>query len=317
RSGRDEHGPAFGILLFGLFGRDDDTVLDSFFSQPLEARLARLRGGRGSGEDFAKIVRRALATGTPEDEIVSMVQEYLGAPEHLSFVKQDTWDALDALDIHREFKALWELVPDVPLLAGYALLTKLPTVTEAWGGFGDDIPNDVLDRMDDQLLAYLLERDDVGLHDLRKKIALSRDPKSDYTLIRAAVSRHFDLTNEQFTNVLRSDRARLKLMSEAVGMRAVLHLAASDACDADHDYRTLAEFKTTYAEHLRRTRGRRRRDEVYELRLYELAKCLAERPSNGEAWLRQYIEGGDVWITYVKLAAAAEGALRSRYHPEK
>jgi hypothetical protein len=65
----------------------DDSLLDAFLQQPLEARLAKLRGtvlrlwSGERAEGFARLVRRAVTGGLiPEHEVVTMVNEYLGSP---------------------------------------------------------------------------------------------------------------------------------------------------------------------------------------------------------------------------------------------
>jgi hypothetical protein len=174
--------------------------------------------------------------------------------------------------------------------------------------------------MESTLLCILLYREDVSLREFRKTVAFSRNPKSDYQLIRAAVSFHFDLTNEEFTNLLRTDRSRLRLMSSACDMRAVLLRTAEAAFAADKDFDTAMDFYRAYNEHFSRIKGWRRRNEVRELRVYERAKLWAEGNGNlheSWAWLREYIEPGDIWETYTKLAPTAIAALSGHNQAEK
>jgi hypothetical protein len=195
--------------VWSFHGREAE--IDRFLEQPREARLAQLRSGI-EGEDFAAMIRRALATGVREADVVSMVLEYLGTPDNLHFTKIDPLDVDGPFSATKRFHALWHLVPDVPLSAGYLLVTKLPGETRA----GDAVPDDILTRMNPRLLAWLLGREDVPLVEQRKKLALTLPLGEDANdVIRMAVSSHFDLSAEERKVLHRSDPARAAMIVEA------------------------------------------------------------------------------------------------------
>jgi hypothetical protein len=318
-----------------------DSLLDAFLHHPLEARLARLRG-TGSGlwsgeraEGFARLVRRALTGGLlTEHEVVAMVNEYLGSPSNTKFTKREGFGSFSPDDT---LNVLWRLVPDVPKSVAEVLVAKLPASTMLFDDIPGyyEIPDDMLESLDHDLLERVLCRDDVGCGQFRKKIALTHQPEERWDrLITAATCRDFDLTDEEFERLLTSDVDRLALMGLAHDLRPVVLKAAADFFDKrhedeeqddrkiEHDYwDTARRFEATYEEQLRRLRRRRageRREHVWQLRLYDLAKDLASRETedelarrltdDSEAWVREYVVGGDVWKTYMSLETAARHA---------
>jgi hypothetical protein len=93
----------------------DDSLLDAFLQQPLEARLARLRGEHGGlwaaerAEGFARLIRRAVTGGlVPEHQVVAMVNEYLSSPANMEFTKREGFGSFSPDDTLNVF---WRLVP--------------------------------------------------------------------------------------------------------------------------------------------------------------------------------------------------------------
>ena len=293
-----------------LFGQLKDEKIDAYLSQPLEARLAMLRN-LSDGDNFTRIIRRAVSgCVVPESEVVAMAKEYVGQPGNLNFADIEARDVGVACHLTEEFEALWRLVPDVPPAVGRALVAKLPTETAS----SDEVPEDVLDRMDRAVLTNLLSRDDARLDACRKEVALAHplDKRTGY-LVSAASHRWFDLTDEEFESLRQSDAERLAEMSAAQDMRVVVLKAAADFFHDRKSFSDGFEFEETYDGRLRQLKGRRRQYELRQLRLYMLAKELAGRESpdsrpvlndDSEVWLQDYIVAGNTWGTYRKLAVA-------------
>jgi hypothetical protein len=187
-----------------------------------------------------------------------------------------------------------------------------------------EIPADVLEAMDRRLLERVLGRDDVGCGSFRKKIALTHQPNERTDgLIRAATLRDFDLTDEEFAQLLDTDTARLAEMADAGDLRPVVLKALVDFFERYEraDPVDCDDVERTYEGRLRRLRrepGWKTREHVWELRLYRLAKDLASRETadeltrrlsdDSDVWLREYVVRGEVWKTYMKLATAAKHA---------
>jgi hypothetical protein len=318
----------------------NDPAIDAFLRLPLEDRLARLRAEHGAlqaaerTEGFARLIHRAVTGGlVPEHEVVAMVKEYLGSPSNTEFTK---WEGFGTFSPGDTLNVLLRLVLDVPKSVAEVLVARLPANTMLYADIPAhyEIPEHVLESIDRRLLERVLWRDDVGCERFRKKIVLTYQPKERLDgLISAAAQRDFDLTDEEFERLLSSDVARLLEVANAGDLRPVVLKALVDLFERydGADPVDCADIERTYEERLRRLHREpewKRRDYVWELRLYALAKDLASRNTDeevtrrlsdsSEAWLREYVVHGEVWKTYRRLAAAAKQSSygKHRCHPK-
>jgi hypothetical protein len=206
-----------------------------FFSLVHDARLAIVRNLTGAGEKIAAIIRYAvdncLQNGTvTEKELFEILLDYINKKEFKVRYKEDHLSYDDpcgqVLD-GKNIEALWDLVPKVPGPGAYVLILSLP----ASAGFSKDIPKKISGSLDNNQLEMLLQREDVELIDLRKKIFWeyvdaykeeddleddqdSSDMLSDM-LVDAAISQNFTLTHEEFAKILtKPEKQKIKILEK-------------------------------------------------------------------------------------------------------
>jgi hypothetical protein len=188
-------------------------------------------------------------------------------------------------------------------------------------------------KMSDLQLERMLSREDVGLKDLRKKVFLAEDKNED--LKRAAVSHNFDLTYQEFGQVLvetakkrEKDLAALTYaMDLSLCFYAAIHdvwsLSSPDEIDC-FEYARSAKIRLE--QKLSRLEGYNREEQIRELRIYKLASTavLWEKnqnpvmPSNDLAFLKEHIVERDTWRTFMKFSEAWRGqSLQQRRDREK
>jgi len=326
---------SFGGLVF------DEELKDpaKFWGLPREARLAKIGGlsGVGSGERMAKLIRFAIDTGlskskNDQEEIWEVLCEYVLQLRREDWFKSDR-SSYDGYGEHlkgKEIEELWKLVPNLPEHISVLLVVFLPTKAGLGRGLSDEITN----QMNDLLLQMLLFREDVGLEDFRKKLFLAAD--RDKGLKSAAVSHNFDLTYEEFQEILVKPEAE----KEEVLRFLTYYAGDLSLClySAIHDLLSLSsrealggftgpEFaKISLEQRLSKLEGYQRKKQIRELRFYELAKTTApwgkdetgSLPSGELEFLKQHIVEGDTWRTFMKFSEAWKGqSSRQREEWEK
>jgi hypothetical protein len=300
-----------------------------FFALPQEARLATVRSLPNKGEEIAAFIRHAVQNELPsgrvtEEELAHLLMEYVTNPHFQSHYRGECgYDGYFEYGKGKDIVALWMLVPDVPERISWALIRNLP---EASGTSG--IPAEILSRMTRPQLECLLERPDIHLKELRKKIfddalhAKEEVPDWPDCLLACAVSHSFDLTNEEFAEILVQDDKRTAdilahLARHASELRLCISQAVHDVLtetewDTDADphgslWETAADAADCLAERLARLPANRREREAHEWRLYQLAVQAAPwkegekgcPPSDELGFLAGHVKEGDTWFTFI------------------
>jgi hypothetical protein len=313
---------------------------EAFFALPHEARLAKVRRLTDSGEEVATLIFYAvghhLKDGrVSEVELFEILTDYLNKPEFKErYVEsQRSYDGFARFQSGKDIQALWELVVKVPENLSHVIIEHLPESA----GLGSDIPKQVLEGMSDRQLQTLFYRSDIDLEKFRKQkffeITEGGAKKKDYArdaVRHAAVVHAFDLTNEEFAEVLeKPEKPRVTILKD-LAMSRDLRLCLFDAI---HDaffvpevggiYYENAEFaKIGFQQKLNQLNGWQREKELRELKLYRLAvqavpwkKGEKGYPPSGElAFLGEAIVDGDTWGTFMAFAAKWDEAY---YHTRR
>lgn len=307
----------------GIRSEFDDP--EKFFTLPHEARLAKVRRLTGGGEKVAKLISYAvehqLKDGqVSEIELFELLSDYLNKPEFKGRYVKDrlSYDGFGEYLNGKEIEALWELVLKVPENISHVIIENLPERA----GLSSGIPEHVLDGMSDRQLETLFYRPDIGLEKFRKQkffeVDKGDDEERDYakdSMQSAAITHAFDLTNEEFAEILaKPDKPRARNLKNlslmAQDLRLCLYEATQDALFVsetvtDYEY---AEFaKKTFERKLEQLSGWQRDKELRELKLYQLAvlavpwkKDKKGYPPSGElAFLEEAVVEGDTWATFM------------------
>ncbi|MGB9409405.1 MAG: hypothetical protein WCA89_17860 [Terracidiphilus sp.] len=220
---------------------------------------------------------------------------------------------------------LWKLIPDVPELLSYILLSCLPEPAYL------PVPREVLDALDDDQLKFLLSHNEIPLKELRRKVFTE---SANQELRKAAVSsQNFELPNSDISRLVpdpnetkeSGDRKReeLVILAEACGgatlvqMEAICDLIKCDLINAREDTKMTEDEGNSHYHAARENQTRRAKSlspqplecEVLEMRIYELAKRLS--PINPDEESNQLLEKLGVrqelaptcnsWQTYLNL----------------
>jgi hypothetical protein len=259
---------------------------EAFFALPQEARLAKVRRLTGDGEVLANLISYAaehyLKDGRiSESDIFDILTDYLIKPKSKHRYADDlpNYDGWRSFRNREDLCALWRLVLKIPERLSHVLIENLPLIERR------EIPNEVVERMSDHQLATLLDRRDVGLTDLRRKIFLAEEEGDGGHLAKdqlrnAAIFVNFDPTNEEFARVLaRPDKQRVRDLSSlaimAQDMRLCIYEAVHDALLASEvglfDFQNAEFAKRSFLQRLEQLAEWRREKELLELKLYRLA----------------------------------------------
>ena len=307
-------------------GSDFDDP-EKFFALPHEARLAKMRRLTGGGEEVANLVSYAaehlLKDGKlSEIEIFEILSDYLVKPDLKDRYIKDrlNYDGFGEYLAGKDIEALWGLVLKVPENISHVLIEHLPESA----GLSSGIPRHILSGMSDRQLATLLYRSDVGLEELRKQkffeASESDDEKKDYAkhhMQCAAITHAFDLTNEEFAEILsKPGEQRVRILKDlsmmAQGLRLCLYEAIHDALFVSEvspmgsDYEHAEWAKRTFERKLEELKGWQRERELRELRLYRLAVQAVPwkrgekgyPPTDELAFLAEAIVEGGTWATF-------------------
>jgi hypothetical protein len=314
------------------FGGPELEDAEKFFALPQEARLATVRRLALGGEAIAKLISYAvehqLKNGVvSETELVEILSDYLSNPRFKSsYIDEPLFlGGSSEYGKGKDIEALWNLVPRVPKSVTYVLIEHIPESA----GLCSGIPDDVLNRMSDWQLATLLYRSDVELETFRKekffetirnREAVEENGEAvDFSQLRpAAISHVFDLTNEEFSEILSlPDKSRVRILRDlayANDLRLCLYEAIHDALwiwDEDWDNLGAEMAEKAFESKLDRMKAWRneglRNKELLELKLYRLAREavpwkndeIGYPPTDELALLEEAIVKGDPWATFV------------------
>ena len=320
----------FPSVLLGVNGPE------AFFDLPQDARLAKVRKLTGGGEEVAKLISygvdQLLNEGkVSEIELFDILSDYLNKPQFKDRYVEDrlNYDGFGQFMEGKDIEALWELVLKVPesTSLSYVLIEHLPERA----GLSSGIPEHVLAGMSDRQLRTLFDRPDIGLQKLRKQkffeVADIEGDEKNYAkefVQSAAISHAFDLTNEEFSEVLsKPDKARIKILKNlawAMDLRLCLYEAIHDALWVSNvspggaDYEHAEWARRGFERKLENLTGDRRDRELKELRLYRLAEQAAPwkkdkkgyPPSGKLAFLSKAVIEDDTWATFVAFSKCWE-----------
>jgi len=286
---------------------------NEFFALPQAARLALVRRMRRFGETVAALVSHAwhnlLGSGSvTERDLFEILCDYVNREEFKEQFR-DTRPKYDYLGQHHEekdFEALWRLIKLLSEGVSQPLVEHLPAEV----GTHLEIPQDVLDSMNDRQLETLLARKDVFLWPFRKKLFFELDRERE--MVRSAAAYfNFSLDLREFAVVLSKPEPErtslLTALTYADDLSLCMHDAVQDALwetdaweFADHD-------RTRLKHRLSQLRGRQRDEEILELQLYRLARRYVpwkrgekvSEPIGDWEFLCPAIVEGDAWRTFM------------------
>lgn len=312
------------------YARLEDTFIfeppeypEKFFSLPQAARLATVRELTGCEEVVADLIEYAVDQGlennrVSEGELYEILSDYLDKPHFREPRYVDGWDALLS---GKGLDRLWELVTKVPEGLSTVLVDHLP------GNVGDfwQIPAHVLEGMSNRQLTQLFWRPDIELREIRKQkffqfAGLEKDDAGEKTwfILGAAGSHSFDLTNEEFSDILakpQAQRARIlnDICRNAQDLRLCMFEAVQDAlrvCEEEPSetrYENREMLSWSFERKLNALKGKQREEELEELRLYMLATYAVPWREKSEkmalqeelAFLQEVIIEDDTWATFI------------------
>ncbi|MBW8001326.1 MAG: hypothetical protein FVQ80_04820 [Planctomycetes bacterium] len=306
----------------------------SFFKLPQEARLAKVRVLTGGGEEIAAIIGYAIDNllenkKVSEQELADILLDYLNKPEFRPHYEKDSYsyDGYGEYLRGKDLGALWGLVSKVPKSCSYVLIKYLP----ASGGLSHDIPKNIIDKLDDWQLEHLLDRDDIGFADLRKKIFWeyvdSNQEKAEEDedeswgksmLLGAAISHNFQLSYDDFAKILsKPEKQKIEILNEltnANDLELCIYEAIHDVMfnsNVDMFSWEHAEFaKYPFERKLKKIKDYQLKKELLGLRLYRLANQVM--PWKGKRYelteklefLKEYVVEGDTWKTFMAFSNA-------------
>jgi hypothetical protein len=301
-------------LSLGLAGPDE------FFALPQPARLATVRCLVHGGEKVAGLVEAGVERGVPEGELSEILADYLKRDEWKeSYAPQKyDYDGFGQCSAGKDIKALWHLalkVPEDP--CSYILIKNLPESA----GLGRGIPTEVIDGFSERQLGWLLERVDIGLNELRKKLLLGDNDDLSYA---AACGVHIDY--ETFGQVLAQPDEKKFAVLSVLGYGG--HHLPLCVLEAISDAQWATEFgrdrvagspredstfpKLGFDRRLKKLEGEQRQIELRELGLYRIARRAMPwnegedgYPPSGEfEFLAEEIQPGDTWATFIRMSRA-------------
>lgn len=289
-----------------------------FYSLPHEARLALVRRLDGQGEEIAKLIEHALNHqlrdgSISEIELFEILSDYVNKPEFKARYDRETltYDGFGEYEKGKDIEALWQLVLKLPEWVSHILIQNLPP----GAGLSANIPNDVLNGMNDRQLATLFDRRDIDYRDLRKKVFFEAGEDRD-RVRGAATCHHFDLTYSEFADILaKPEEEKISILTDLAMLTNDLSLCLYDAI---HDILFNTDVGLSTGENselahdalerkLKWHTGWQREKQILELRLYRLAKLAVPRgkteegypPSDELSFLANAVVRGDTWKTFM------------------
>jgi len=311
---------------------------DAFFKLPQEARLAKVRQLKGSGETLAALIEHAVNHQLQEGkiseiELFEILSDYVNKPSFRERYDadrlEDSYDGFGAFLDRKDIEVLWALVPKLPEKISYVLIEHLPPAAGPSHGISG-IPENVLREMTPGQLARLLYRQDVGLEEFRKELFLRPAKRLD-RLRSASIAFHFDLECTEFSQILsRPEQEKIDLLRDLAMANELslvfydaIHdvLFATEATFSGGPWQDAARARDSLARRLGRLQGWQRDKQLRELRLYRLAKQSVPwekrkkgyPPSSKLEFLSKLVVWGDTWATFMAFSRAwPEGSPRTK-----
>jgi hypothetical protein len=309
---------------------------EEFYKSPKAMRLAILSGEHPpNGEAFASLVEWAVERNAiPDGELFDLVMEYLDNPrlktewEGWAAENLDRWKYEPPWHEQRQIEALWRLVMKCPQNIALHLIKNLPTRI-----IGDEtnIPDEVLDWLPGWSLSWFFSREDIHFEEFRKKVFFSTDARYTDSNRVAAVSHHFDLSDEECHRLLKE---RSPLLTKLIFARdlnlAFIGCVRDCYCSLTRDIMQKwesalpeeddmvgIESSSAFDRRLEACQQNFRDHEVRRLRIYCLARLFTwNRPGTMEEFLetlserlrflKDFVVQGDTWATYMAFARALD-----------
>ena len=205
-------------------------IADGFFDkQTHQERLARVRSGHLNGDLLAEELTKAIennyfSDADKEIELLELLDEYLSNDENNENYYVKDYHYIDGFRDHsitKELKALWNVVPKLPGLAGELMVQKLPHNAP----MGNELFKSINKDLTNEQLSCLLVRKDIVATDFRKEVFWrdeipSEDKYAPFTQFWAQASNHhFRLDEEEFAKILslpvKEQEKRLGSISQA------------------------------------------------------------------------------------------------------
>ena len=281
-----------------------------FWKLPHLSRLALASGGHYSIiADYLRYASKELLPNglVTVDEMVDVLLQFLGPElareigvpnrqryeigipnqkQAASSRKPDNTRCLEGIA-----EELWKLIPDVPELLSYILLSCLPEPAYV------PVPQEVLDALDDDQLKFLLSHNEIPLKELRRKVFTE---SANRELRKAAVSsQNFELSNSDISRLVfdpnetkeSGDRKteELVILAEACyGATLVQMEAINDFIGARKDAMMFKSESNSHYYDAQATRAKSLaaeslETEILEMRIYELAKDLSTTSPDEES----------------------------------
>ena len=275
---------------------DDPKI---FWKLPQTERLILVTGASNKGIEFSKCIRYAINNLLPKNEvstleILDVLLQFLGEgkfSKDLEKNKETSEIFLDGYALYsadRGVQSLWKLIPDAPELLAFALIDALPEC--------DDIP---IKKLNENQLRHLLMRRDIKLESLRRK--LFKESSNDSIREASAQSTHFKLsyldiseliyTPQDTKEIGKKKTKELAILSTCDGATLVQRQAICDLLsNAPSEYITVGQKDDIMFGELGQARRAKfldihiLREEIFDLRLYELAKMISPYEGDLEPW---------------------------------
>lgn len=297
-----------GLLSLHVF---DD--LDEFFSLPQDARLAIMRTQwlitTNIEPLFIDAVEKYLPNGMiTKEEIIDLMLDFLLNPEFQAYYAEKGYEGLDEYHKGEDTEKLWRLISKLPKYLSHILIKYLP----AESGLRASISSDVIDTLNDEQLIMLLQRKNVGLEDLRKEI-FWREINSKTDLSAAASSCNFNLTSDEFSEILLKPEKDRDAILEFLGLADDITIVISEAIiGLLEPYGAEGFFlNRAHEKKINQLKAGKRVGEILALRIYRLAKYhVPEKgatvyPLGGKLeFMSDKIIAGDIWQTYIGFIAS-------------
>jgi hypothetical protein len=303
------------------------SVLDDpkeFYELPHEARLASVRTLTSSCKKMAHIFSYAFEQLIPQGhiskkELREIIWDYLGNPSFQVYYQNKQWwkDGDDGI------ADLWLLFLNIPDAYMWEFIRYLP-----FSGHIENIDN-VLNKMNKERLAELLQRSDIGgydcTHNRRSRIYFENIQNDN--LRSAAVGGDFELKNREFSDILSRPRDEMfKLISElacyANNLSMCMYAAISDLLCSKKEYIYSEKAHDKLHNKWKTFESQHNHPQIVELRLYWLARKVAPWQSTDTpgplpeklSFLSEHISPGSTWKTFMAFSEAWRVGHYADYH---
>jgi len=189
----------------------------TFFSIPRLERCARFRyhptsSTYSDGYDTVEFITTLIENGLinnpeREDEVNYMMSEYVlsfHSTFKSDFNQEPAYDGWSECEKGKTLEQLWNVVPKLPEYSAYLLITTLPERVGFLKSPSCDALKGIAEKLSDDQIQILLERDDIHLEDVRKEVFWGTKIDNEYhsRLWEAACCNHFSINNEDFERLL-------------------------------------------------------------------------------------------------------------------